>query len=155
VDIPPFPILAEELVKAKAGTSDFYFPEAALMYRSNPDGITWRVKQVLARALEAKPPADPLPTHFSGATLARTNFGRDNLGGATSLQSANLSAATIHDCHFDGARYDSPSKFPAGVNPDDHGLQFHKRAEPCAAPNDGPATQLGNSDPTEGPPSVS
>jgi hypothetical protein len=29
------------------------------------------------------------------------------------------------------------------------------RAEPCAAPNGGPATQLGNSSVTEGPPSVS
>jgi hypothetical protein len=33
---------------------------------------------------------------------------------------------------------------------------FHEgRAEPCAAPNGGPATQLGNSGVTEGPPSVS
>ncbi len=57
-------MLAEELVKAKAkaGTSEFCFPEAALMYRSNPDGITWRVKQVLARALEVNPSADPLPS---------------------------------------------------------------------------------------------
>ena len=58
VDIPIFPMLAEELAKAKAkaGTAEFCFPEAALMYRSNPDGITWRVKQVLARALESMLP---------------------------------------------------------------------------------------------------
>jgi len=31
----------------------------------------------------------------------------------------------------------------------------HKIVEPCAAPNGGPATQLGNSGVTEGPPSVS
>jgi integrase len=57
VDIPIFPMLAEELTKAKtrAGTSEFCFPDAALMYRSNPDGITWRVKQALARALAAGP----------------------------------------------------------------------------------------------------
>ena len=30
-----------------------------------------------------------------------------------------------------------------------------RRAEPCAAPNDGPAMQLGDSGVTEGPPSVS
>jgi hypothetical protein len=30
-----------------------------------------------------------------------------------------------------------------------------RKAQPCAAPNGGPATQLGNSDVTEGPPSVS
>jgi integrase len=53
VDIPMFPMLREELVKARAkdGKSPFCFPEAAEMYRNNPDGITWRVKQVLARAL--------------------------------------------------------------------------------------------------------
>ncbi|MGE4182759.1 MAG: tyrosine-type recombinase/integrase [Limisphaerales bacterium] len=57
VDIPIFPMLAEELnrAKAKAGQSEFCFPEAAQMYQNNPDGITWRVKQVIARALESMP----------------------------------------------------------------------------------------------------
>ena len=69
VDIPIFPMLAEELnrAKAKAGDTEFCFPEAAQMYRNNPDGITWRVKQVIARALESMdatarkslPPASP------------------------------------------------------------------------------------------------
>jgi integrase len=55
VDIPMFPMLREELAKARAvGKSKFCFPEAAEMYRTNPDGITWRVKQVLARALGPK-----------------------------------------------------------------------------------------------------
>ena len=55
VDIPIFPMLAEELARAKAraGTSEFCFPDPALMYRSNPDGITWRVKQIIARALDS------------------------------------------------------------------------------------------------------
>jgi integrase len=53
VDIPMFPMLRDELAKAraKAGKSKYCFPEAAEMYRNNPDGITWRVKQILARAL--------------------------------------------------------------------------------------------------------
>ncbi len=57
VDIPIFPMLAEELnrAKAKSGGSEFCFPDAARMYQSNPDGITWRVKQVLARALDRPP----------------------------------------------------------------------------------------------------
>lgn len=56
VDIPVFPMLREELerVRPMAGDSEFCFPEAAEMYQNNPDGITWRVKQVLARALEPK-----------------------------------------------------------------------------------------------------
>lgn len=54
VEIPIFPLLREELERLRAakGKSEFCFPEAAQMYRSNPDGITWRVKQILARAME-------------------------------------------------------------------------------------------------------
>ena len=53
VDIPMFPMLREELIQAQktAGKSKFCFPAAAEMYANNPDGITWRVKQVLAKAL--------------------------------------------------------------------------------------------------------
>jgi integrase len=59
VDIPIFPMLAEELTRAKtkAGRSEYCFPDAARMYQNNPDGITWRVKQVIARALESMIPA--------------------------------------------------------------------------------------------------
>jgi integrase len=62
VDIPIFPLLATELKKAKdvAGASEYCFPKAAEMYRNNPDGITWRVKQVLAKALkEPRATKDP------------------------------------------------------------------------------------------------
>jgi hypothetical protein len=54
VDIPLFPLLREELerIKATAGGSGYCFPKAAEMYQSNPDGISVRVKQVLARAFE-------------------------------------------------------------------------------------------------------
>jgi len=38
------------------------------------------------------------------------------------------------------------------TRPEPHG---HETAQPCAAPNGGPATQLGNSAVREGPPSVS
>jgi integrase len=56
VDIPIFPMLRVELNKAMTTTSGkgYCFPEAALMYQSNSDGITWRVKKVLAQALEGQ-----------------------------------------------------------------------------------------------------
>ena len=56
VDIPVFPMLREELLLAQntAGKSKFCFPNAAEMYSNNPDGITWRVKQIIARALGPK-----------------------------------------------------------------------------------------------------
>jgi integrase len=54
VDIPLFPILRDVLKEAKGGKSEFCFPKAAEMYRNNPDGITWRVKQVLTAAFRRR-----------------------------------------------------------------------------------------------------
>ena len=54
VDIPIFPMLHDELQLAKQAQGEretkYCFPDAAAMYRENPDGITWRVKKVLTRA---------------------------------------------------------------------------------------------------------
>ncbi len=72
VDIPIFPMLAEELGNTKRVTSGkgFCFPEAAHMYQNNPDGITWRVKQVIARALESAAASErPLLAHASPAEV--------------------------------------------------------------------------------------
>jgi integrase len=54
VDIPIFPLLQEELERTKATgkASAYCFPEAAEMYLRNADGISIRVKAVLARAFE-------------------------------------------------------------------------------------------------------
>jgi len=57
VDIPIFPLLQEALREAKSAAKNratHCFPEAARMYQRNPDGITWRVKKVLADANRAK-----------------------------------------------------------------------------------------------------
>jgi integrase len=55
VSIPIFPMLYEELSARSSKAKEYVFPEQAAMYRENPDGITWRVKKVLAVALgEAK-----------------------------------------------------------------------------------------------------
>ena len=57
VSIPIFPMLEEELKrkaesrKQKAALTGYVFPEQAQMYLENPDGITWRVKKILAMAL--------------------------------------------------------------------------------------------------------
>jgi integrase len=54
VDIPMFPVLRDVLIEQtsedRLQKSGFCFPEAAEMYQKNPDGITWRVKQVLTAA---------------------------------------------------------------------------------------------------------
>lgn len=53
VSIPIFPLLYDELaVRAKKRNPNetYVFPEQAAMYQENPDGITWRVRKVLAAA---------------------------------------------------------------------------------------------------------
>jgi integrase len=56
VDIPMFPMLREMLreIEAKGQKGPFCFPEAAAMYEKNPDGITWRVKRILAAAFRSR-----------------------------------------------------------------------------------------------------
>src|ERR1022692_2205797 len=55
VSIPIFPMLQDELKdqakKAGAKRDGYVFPEQARMYLENPDGITWRVKKILAVGL--------------------------------------------------------------------------------------------------------
>lgn len=72
--------------------------------------------------------ADLKDAIFDGARLLYTDFSRDNLGGATQLQGADLSGATICDCHFGGAEYDSSTRFPKGFYPDKLGLVLLNRA---------------------------
>lgn len=53
VSIPIFPALYDLLQKALKAIEDkngFVFPKQATMYTDNPDGITWRVRKVLALA---------------------------------------------------------------------------------------------------------
>jgi integrase len=53
VSIPIFPMLYDELklaAKNQKSNNGYVFPEQARMYQENPDGITWRVKKVLAAA---------------------------------------------------------------------------------------------------------
>jgi integrase len=53
VSIPIFPMLYDELklaAKNQKLNDGFVFPEQARMYQENPDGITWRVKKMLAAA---------------------------------------------------------------------------------------------------------
>jgi integrase len=54
VSIPIFPMLYDELSKRRTNSPQsegYVFPEQAQMYLENPDGITWRVKKILAVAL--------------------------------------------------------------------------------------------------------
>ena len=53
MSIPIFPLLYDELAlraKKRNASEKYVFPEQAAMYQENPDGITWRVRKVLAAA---------------------------------------------------------------------------------------------------------
>lgn len=49
VSFPILPMLYEELSR-RDPSGTYVFPEQAAMYKTNPDGITWRVRKVFARA---------------------------------------------------------------------------------------------------------
>ena len=61
------------------------------------------------------------------ASCVRTNFrnanlGRDNLGGSTQLQGANLTGAILNKANLEGAEYDENTLFPKGFHPTSHGM---------------------------------
>lgn len=60
VDIPIFPMLAEEIRSRHRNGSEFVFPMQAEMYQSNPDGLTYRLRKVLADAGFRDGPLKPL-----------------------------------------------------------------------------------------------
>ena len=102
VDIPIFPLLFEELKKLPGNGDGFCFPEAAAMYRNNPDGITWRVKQVLAKALETGRESNALPVETAETVRARGLAYLDRLG-ATS-KAGNMRA--VFTAYLDGQTLD-------------------------------------------------
>ena len=57
VEIPIFKPLRAVLDKRVNGGKGYVFPEAAAMYKSNPNGLTWRFKKIVAAAL-AEPKED-------------------------------------------------------------------------------------------------
>jgi len=58
--------------------------------------------------------------------LRNANFGRDNLGGSTQLQGANLTGADVLGANFDGAEYDERTQFPRSFDAQKHGMLLRK-----------------------------
>jgi integrase len=50
VDIPILPALRTELSRIPRGNSEYVFPAAATMYKKNPDGLNWRLRDIFAKA---------------------------------------------------------------------------------------------------------
>lgn len=104
VDIPVFPMLREELERARVvtGGKGCCFPEAAEMYRNNPDGITWRVKQVLAKAFETAPQTHALPAETAETVRAKGFAYIDRLGDTS--KAGNMRA--VFSAYMDGQTLD-------------------------------------------------
>ena len=58
---------------------------------------------------------------FTGAQLRNVRFSRDNVGGTTALQGANLLNAQFDAVTFDGVEFDGETKFP---------VDFDERSNP-------------------------
>ncbi len=102
VDIPVFPMLREELERARAttGGKGHCFPAAAEMYRNNPDGITWRVKQVLAKALETAPQTHALPVETAETVRAKGFAYIDRLGATSKAEKLRAVFTAYLDGHL-------------------------------------------------------
>lgn len=61
VEIPIFPPLRAIFDATKGERKGYVFPAAARMLRDNPDGLTWRFKKIVARALADALPPPALP----------------------------------------------------------------------------------------------
>jgi uncharacterized protein YjbI with pentapeptide repeats len=61
-------------------------------------------------------------TILVGANLRNAKLGRDNLGGATHLQGADLTGSQLHGCELTGAEYDANTRFPEGFDPELAGM---------------------------------
>ena len=57
-------------------------------------------------------------TNLRAVNLCNANLGRDNLGGATILNGADLTDASVVGTIFDGAEYDEHTRLPNGLSLD-------------------------------------
>lgn len=56
------------------------------------------------------------------ADLAGADLGKDNVGGATDMHGADFSGAIVLGSNLAGAEYDDSTVFPAGFDPQLHGM---------------------------------
>ncbi len=56
------------------------------------------------------------------ANFRHANLGRDNLGGGTRFQGADLSRTHLNQIVLEGAEHDDSTKFPKGFHPTSRGM---------------------------------
>jgi uncharacterized protein YjbI with pentapeptide repeats len=64
--------------------------------------------------------------NLSYADLSDAYLGKDNLGGVSQLEGANLSNCQTERTVFFGATYNNETIFPVGLNPIDHNMRLVK-----------------------------
>ncbi|MBM4149331.1 MAG: hypothetical protein FJ224_09830, partial [Lentisphaerae bacterium] len=83
VEVPIFDELRAVLESRKGNGSEYVFPAAARMLAENPDGLTWRFKKVVSRALGGDPrsalpepvPASEIEPEALAAIMQKTHEG--------------------------------------------------------------------------------
>jgi integrase len=68
VEIPIFPMLRDVLNALGGKSKGYVFPEAAKMLKDNPDGLTWRFKKLVVKALSGDE-SPPLPDMIPAAAI--------------------------------------------------------------------------------------
>lgn len=106
VSIPIFPLLYDEL-RHRDKNGEYVFPEAAAMYKSNPDGLNWRLKRVLwdagfvdaEAAARAKNGKDARPVLSPEETRLK---GMDAIQRATMTEDKRRTMSAIFTAYMDG-----------------------------------------------------
>jgi uncharacterized protein YjbI with pentapeptide repeats len=63
-------------------------------------------------------------TSLRGASFTGAKFSIDALGGQTDLSDVDFSEAELEDADLTDALYNAGTKFPAGFDPEEHGMKL-------------------------------
>ena len=103
--------LLDEIVGLNFENADLYWGS---FVTAHLDGANFENANLQGAILKE---ASCVGTNFQGA-----NLGRDNLGGSSQLQGADLTAAILKGAKLEGAEYDGKTLFPCGFDPKSHGM---------------------------------
>jgi uncharacterized protein YjbI with pentapeptide repeats len=84
----------------------------AMFFRTNLSGTNLKFALLMG--------CDFKEANLTGADLSGANLGRDNVGGRTQLEDANLSGCKTEGTIFSGAKYNARTIFPEGFDPEEH-----------------------------------
>ncbi|MFP5237952.1 MAG: pentapeptide repeat-containing protein [Acidobacteriota bacterium] len=106
-------LIQSDLREADLSGADLYWVLAA---DANFDGAVLRDAQLNGAKLR--------DATFRGADLRGAYVSYDNLGGAANLEGADLTDALLDGANLAGCEYNDLTQFPAGFDPNTHGMKW-------------------------------